>query len=105
MAGGYGEVMYYKGLKPNLFNCGLNRAKPLQYRINEWVYPDCVSDSKVKDGLWVAKNKSFIRWYIRYVRETRGYTPIVYECEIGAILYETSNRVKTDKVKITRRFI
>jgi len=94
-------LTYFKALQPSLLNCGLNRAKPLQYLVGEWVFPDYISGSSVKDGLWVGKNKGFIRWFKKYVLETRGYVPVVFECDIGDILYETSNRVKTDRVKIT----
>lgn len=92
----------YKAVKPNLKSVGLARAIPIQYKLNQWAYPDKVSSSKVRDGLWVGKHKSFISWLRRYVLETRGYQIRVFECEIGTVLYETSNRIKTDKVKLIR---
>jgi hypothetical protein len=95
--------MLLKATKPNLYNCGLNRAKPLLYKVGEWVYPDEVNNSSVSGGLWVGKNKGYINWFSRYVLETRGYEPLIWECEIGSILYETSNRIKTNRVKLLRR--
>ena len=96
-------MIYYKATQFNLMNCGLNRAKPLQYKVGEWVYPDTTSDSPIRDGLWVAKNKGFCTWFKKYVLETRGYIPLIWVCEIGSNLYETSNRIKTDKVKLIER--
>ena len=95
-------MVYYKATQSNMTNCGLARAPIMQYFLNKWVYPDKVSYSKIRDGLWVGKHKGFIAWLRRYVRKTRGYEIRVFECEIGVILYQTSNRIKTDKVMLTR---
>ena len=97
-------MIYYKATKQDMTSVGLARAVPILYRLNEWVYPDKVSNSKIRDGLWVGKHKGFIGWLRRYVRTTRGYEIRVFECEIGNILYQTSNRIKTDKVKLVKDF-
>ena len=92
----------YKAVKPNLESVGLARAIPIHYELDKWAYPDKISDSKIRDGLWVGKHKGFISWLRRYVLLTRGYQIRVFECEIGIVLYETSNRIKTDKVKLIK---
>ena len=51
---------YYKATKQDMTSVGLARAIPIQYYIGKWSYPDKVSDSKIRDGLWVGKHKGFI---------------------------------------------
>ena len=94
--------MFYKATKEDLTSVGLARAIPIQYYLNKWAYPDKVSNSKIRDGLWVGRHNGFINWLRRYVWDTRGYEIRVFECEIGDILYETCNRIKTDRCKLTR---
>ena len=86
----------------DMTSVGLARAIPIQYYLGKWSYPDRVSDSKIRDGLWVGRHKGFINWLRRYVRTTRGYEIRVFECAIGRTLYETCNRIKTDKIKLLK---
>ena len=95
-------MIYYKAVAPNLKSLGLKRAKPIQYRLNRWVYPREKPDygEFTAGGLWVGKNKSFINWIRKYMREKYGRRILIYTCEIGGVLFETCNRVKTDKVRL-----
>ena len=92
--------IYYKATKLDLTSIGLNRAGIVQYKLGGWVYPDKVSSSPIRDGLWVGKNKGFINWLRGYNLKKYNRKIRIFECEIGNVLYETSNRIKTDRVKL-----
>ena len=100
------KVLYYKAVAPNLKSLGLKRTKPIQYGLNKWVYPREIPQNGelTPGGLWVGKNKSFIHWIIKYMREQHNRRAFVYVCEIGNVLHETRNRIKTDKVKLLYRY-
>lgn len=100
-------MIYYKALDPQLKSLGLKRANPIQYLEEEWVYPREVPDpgQYTKGGLWVGKNRSFIRWICKYMREKYDRDVVVYTCDIGQTLWESCNRIKTDKVKLLERVV
>ena len=100
-------MTYYKAVAPNLKSLGLKRTRPIQYKIGKWVYPreEPQQGEYTAGGLWVGKNKSFAHWIIKYMKEQYNRRAFIYFCEIGDTLYETCNRIKTDKVKLIKRYI
>jgi len=95
-------MILYKAVDVELKSLGLKRAIPIQYKIGEWVYPreEPQGGQYKPGGLWVAKNKSFIHWIKKYMREKHNREAFIYTCEIGNVLWESRNRIKTDKVKL-----
>ena len=98
---------YYKALDPNLKSLGLKRAVPIQYKIGEWVKPRETPDcgEYTKGGLWVGKHPGFIRWIIKYMQEKYGRDVVIYTCKIGRVLWESCNRIKTDRVMLLEEVI
>lgn len=96
------RMVYYKAVDAELMSLGLKRVNPIQYELGEWVYPreEPQEGQYTPGGLWVAKNKSFIKWLEKYLAEKYERPMLVYSCEIGETLWESVNRVKTDKVKL-----
>ncbi len=95
-------MIYYKAVDPELMSLGLKRAVPIQYVIEEWVYPreKPQGGQYTPGGLWIAKHKGFIRWLDKYLFDMYKRPMLVYSCEMGDILWESVNRIKTDKVKL-----
>lgn len=96
--------VYYKVLKPDLTSVGLLGASPLQYKIDEWVYPlEPLSDHPRKGGgLWVVKRKCDAFEYKRYLLKQHNIKARIFICLIGMIIYQSNRRTKTSKVKITQ---
>lgn len=92
----------YKAVDPDLMSLGLKRAIPIQYLIGEWVFPrEAPQEGQyTPGGLWVAKHKGFIRWMERYLKDKYERPMLVYSCEVGETLWESVNRIKTDRVKL-----
>lgn len=98
-------VNYFKVVTKDLKSVGLLRAPPIQYKIGEWVYPlEPLSDHPRKGGgLWVHKRRSAALGSSsgkKYIEEKREIPCRVFVCRIGILLYESSGRVKTDKVML-----
>lgn len=96
--------MYYKAVTLNLRSLGLRRVKPIQYRLEKWVFPreSPQQGEFTPGGLWVGKNKSFVNWLRRYMKEKYQRRVLIYECKVGETLFETTTRIKTTKVKLIR---
>ena len=92
----------YKAVDPELYSLGLKRVTPVPYKIGEWTYPreEPQEGQYTPGGLWVAKNKSFIHWLEKYLAEKYERPCLFYTCEIGKVLWESCNRIKTDKVRL-----
>ena len=99
--------MYYKAVDDYLMSLGLKRVIPIKYKINQWVYPreEPQEGEFTPGGLWVGKHRSFISWLRRYMRLKYQKEIVVFSCEIGSILFETVNRIKTDKVRLLEKVI
>lgn len=82
---------------------GLLNAPIMQYRPGEWMRPlEPLSEHPRKGGgLWAAPTLSAAKGYVRYLRKKHGIRARVFRCEIGRVLYETSGRVKTDKLRFS----
>ena len=95
-------MVYYKAVDPELMSLGLRRVTPIEYKIGEWVYPreEPQGGQYTPGGLWVGKHKGFISWMERYLADKYDRPMLLYTCEIGKILWESVNRIKTDKVKL-----
>ena len=99
--------MYMKAVDEDLMSLGLKRAKPIQYVIGEWVYPREIpsGDPNRGGGLWVAKNMKFVSWLRKYLLNKYGRSMRLFACEIGDILYESVNMIKTDRVKVLEELV
>jgi len=95
-------MKYFKAVDDNLMSLGLKRVTPIKYKINKWVYPreKPQKGEFTPGGLWVGKHSSFISWLRRYMRLKYQKEIRIFSCEIGEILFETVNRIKTTKVKL-----
>ncbi len=101
------DRLYYKVLRRDLRSGLLLGAPAVQYKIGEWVYPlEPFSPHRLKGGgLWALKRRSDAfagqRYQMkRYQRPTR-----IFSCQIGIQLYDTSYRIKTDKVKLIEEIV
>jgi len=95
-------MICYKAVDPELNSLGLKRVTPIEYKVGEWVYPreEPQEGQYTPGGLWVVKHTGFIRWLSKYLAEKYERPMIVYSCEIGEVLWESVNRIKTDKVRL-----
>ncbi len=91
---------YFKVVTEDLKSVGLLGASQIQYKIGEWVYPTepLSSHPRKGGGLWVLKSKSDAFKLQKYLERKHGKRSRVFRCGIGVIIYQTSYRVKTDKV-------
>ena len=100
------KKIYYKVLKEDLTSVGLRGCKPIQYILNKWCFmnpPETLHfASQSKGGLNACKTKSGVRCLREYVKEKYGFETLVYECEIGKILYESKFKIETDKIRLIR---
>ena len=95
-------MICYKAVDNDLLSLGLKRCTPIQYFIGEWVYPreEPQEGQYTPGGLWVGKHTGFTKWLTGYLAKKYERPMLVYTCEIGEILWESVNRIKTDKVKL-----
>lgn len=95
---------FFKVLRQDLTSVGLLGADRLQYKLRKWVKPrEPLSDHCRKGGgLWVVKKAGDARHIRKYLREKHGITARIFECRIGRILFESSFRVKTDRVLLLK---
>lgn len=95
--------VYYKVLRKDLTSVGLLGATIMQYHFNVWNKPlEPLSDHPRKGGgLWISRTKSKAKEYKRYVYKKHGIVARIFACKIGKILFQTSGRVKSDKVFFT----
>lgn len=93
---------YYKVVTQNLKSVGLLGAKQLQYKIGKWVYPlESFSTHRFKGGgLWVLREKSDAFGAKKYLKKKHEIKARIFSCKTGCILYQTSYRTKTTKVKL-----
>ena len=95
---------YFKVLRRDLTSVGLLGAIPLKYVIGKWVRPrEPLSSHPYKGGgLWVVKTRGDAKSIKKYLLKKHDVIARIFICDIGRILYETSYRVKTSKVRITQ---
>ncbi|MDO8574369.1 MAG: hypothetical protein Q7R86_01975 [bacterium] len=93
---------YFKVVRKDLTSVGLLGASLIQYKIGEWTYPlETLSNDRLKGGgLWVLKTKSNARRFKKYIETKHGFNIRIFTCEIGIVLFQTSYRVKTDRVML-----
>lgn len=102
------DVMpYFKVLRQDLTSVGLLGAIHLQYVIGQWVRPrEPLSSHPYKGGgLWVVKTASDAKGIKKYLLRKHDIIARIFICDIGRILYKTSYRVKTSKVRITQEIL
>jgi len=95
---------YYKVVTQDLQSLGLRKNPNIMiFPIDEWVYePKDRIDYSKNDlgGIWVAQSLSGAKGLVRYMKKKYNSDVLLFECEIGNILYQNSYRVKTDKVRL-----
>lgn len=99
--------LYYKVVTKDLKSVGLLRANVLQYKIGKWVYPlEPLSRHPRKGGgLWIVKKKSDAFQVKKYLLKKHQKASRIFSCNIGRIIYQTSYRVKTNKVKLIEEIV
>lgn len=100
-------MQYFKVLRQDLTSIGLLGAVPLQYVIGKWIKPrEPLSNHPYKGGgLWVLWKLSDARRVKKYVLKKHGLRARIFNCDIGKILYKTSYRAKTSKVRLQKEFV
>jgi len=101
VAGG-GAMPYYKVTKENMESVGLLGARPIKYKLGQWVYPGekLSCHPRKGGGLWVVKERSSAFGIQKYLMKRHKMKTKAFACQIGLILYETNYRVKTNKMKL-----
>lgn len=92
----------FKVVTQDLQSVGLLGAVPLQYHLNKWVQPlePLSNDPRKGGGLWVAPRESHARAMQKYLARKHNLTAKIFRCNIGRIIYQSSCRIKTDKVML-----
>jgi len=92
----------YKVVTENMESLGLRRNPTiLKYTIGKWVKSPTVKEGNSDDGgIWVVKTKSNAKKLKKYMKEVHKKKCLIFECEVGKILYENSYRIKVDRVKL-----
>ena len=95
----------FKVLRGNLKSIGLLGAIPIQYRFNFWNKPrESLSPHPRKGGgLYVCPTLNYARKFQKYVLKQYGIKTVVFRCQIGKILFQSSCRIKTDKIFFTKK--
>ena len=94
--------MYYKVVTEDLESLGLrNNPMILHFPLGRWITSPTIKEGKSDDGgIWVCSFLSGARKLQKYMREKHNIETLIFEVEIGDILYYNSYRTKTDKVKL-----
>ncbi len=97
---GPGGKKYFKVLRNDLTSIGLLGAKRMQYCFGVWNYPgEVISNHPRKGGgLWVAHTKSQAKAMSKYAFKKYGIKTRIFSCQIGEVIYQTSCRLKTDRL-------
>lgn len=92
----------FKVLTSDMKSVGLLGARPLKYRHSKWTRPlEPLSDHPRKGGgLWAVKKLSHARQIKKYLKKKHGINARIFHCRIGKIIYQSSYRIKTDKVML-----
>lgn len=93
----------FKVLRSDLTSLGLRAAKHsrIKYAHGKWMKPkEPLQKEGDKGGLHVAPTIAAAKDMKRYVAKNHGLRTRVFLCEIGEIFWQTSCRIKTDKVKL-----
>ncbi len=98
---------YFKVLRHNLTSLGLLGAVSIRYKIGRWVKPkEPLSNHPRKGGgLWVVKKLSDARGVEKYMLKKHRIIARIFQCDIGIILYESSYRLKTSKIRINKEIV
>lgn len=99
---GHNYRVAYKVVTPELKSLGL-RGNPtiFTYPENKWFtlpVEKIIFGDADEGGIWAAVDRANARGYLRYMRNKHGIECRAYKAAIGRILYETSCRVKTDRI-------
>ena len=92
--------VFFKIVRHDFYSVGLLRARRIRYKLGKWVKPkEPLSGHPRKGGgLWVLKKLGDARHLKKYLLKKHGISARIFTCKIGKVLYETSYRIKTDRV-------
>lgn len=90
----------FKVLRKNLKSLGILGAPLKQYYFNIWNKAEkpLSPHPKKGGGIWLAKTLRDARKLQKYVLKTRGIKTRIFYCKIGKIIFQTSGRIKTNKI-------
>jgi len=94
----------YKVVTVDMKSLGLRKnPNVMQFSIGEWSYePDPDAGKQDVGGIWCCEKLSAARALKKYYEKRYG-NAVIFECEIGNILFQNTYRTKTDKIKLFRR--
>ena len=77
----------------------------MQYKFNVWNKPlEPISNHPRKGGgLWVTPTLSIAKSYVKYLNKKHGITARVFKCKIDDIMFQSSCRIKTNKLRFTEK--
>ena len=96
--------LYFKVVTEDLKSVGLLRANIVQYKLKKWVFPkEPLSCHPYRGGgLWALKRKSDAFQVKKYLAKQHNKNARIFLCQIDCILYETSYRIKTNRIKLVQ---
>ena len=100
-------MTYYKVTTRHKRSLGLKRNPTiLNFKIGEWTFsPKAIQGKSDSGGIWVATTLSSAKKLYKYMLTQYNMTCLIYEVNIGDVLYSNVYRTKTDKVKLTKRIL
>lgn len=95
----------FKVLRKNLKSLGILGAPLKQYYFDIWNKAEkpLSSHPKKGGGIWLAKTLRDAKKLQKYVLKTRGIETRIFYCKIGKTIFQTSGRIKTDKIFFTKK--
>lgn len=95
----------FKVLSKNLESLGILNAPIKQYQFNIWNKAEkpLSPHPKKGGGIWMAKTLRDAKKLQKYVLKTREMETRIFYCRIGKIIFQTSGRIKTDKIFFTNK--
>lgn len=94
----------FKVVTADMKSLGLRRNKNiLSYPIGEWINvpaKDIRRDGGDRGGIWACKTLKQAKRLRLYMREKHGTQARIFEALAGEILWQSSYRVKTDRIKL-----
>ena len=90
----------FKVLRENLKSLGILGAPLKQYYFDTWNKAErpLSPHPRKGGGIWLAKTLKDAKKLQKYVFKTRKIKTRIFFCKIGKIIFQTSGRIKTDKI-------
>jgi len=95
----------FKVLSKDLKSLGILNALLKQYYFNIWNKAEkpLSAHPKKGGGIWLAKTLRDARKLQKYILKTREIETRIFYCKIRKIIFQTSGRIKTDKIFFTKK--